>query len=50
MAKNFYDSDTEVDELADVKSPKKVKRQNKNEAKLELGDDSPNKPKRAAGT
>ncbi|GAC77103.1 hypothetical protein PANT_24d00043 [Moesziomyces antarcticus T-34] len=50
MAKNFYDSDTEVDELADVKSPKKVKRQNKNEAKLELGDDSPNKRKRAAGT
>ncbi|SPO48822.1 uncharacterized protein PSANT_06513 [Moesziomyces antarcticus] len=56
MVKNFYDSDTEVDELTDVdvKSPKKAKKQTKKEAKMEvklqLGDASPTKRKRTTGT
>lgn len=56
MVKNFYDSDTEVDELTDVdvKSPKKAKKQTKKEAKmevkLELGDARATKRKRTTGT
>jgi hypothetical protein len=48
----YFDSDTEIDELADVdvKSPKKAKKQTKKDAKSVVGEDSPNKRKRAAGT